>query len=850
MQSEHCTVVPSWRPTTERPAQRKVVNPRSRRNGNHRYLSDCLIYNFLCPIRHYACRSRSSNVQTSRRQSSIDETFQTWDLQLAVEHEQEQPPRIGDKSLLEHYCRTLPPEYRNLLVQRILNKMSVETKEETGNRHRPKVDKRSKRRCWRGAKCRNGSCDYWHPKSRLPTDILEVNQCDKTPSDGRVTAHDEFSGNQATCKSTKLMPSAAAPTGSADDVESRQKTSRPTPKHSVETIVTVTTSSSQNPDDEEQRTQESSGNDDSELTATRPHQTTVTAHETTDTCTSKGPDCSCEQYKTMLCWYGFRCMNLPDCPFLHGDYKGMDKLHTTNTQPAQVNVDFSESDSATEHKVQEMEKGSGKRLENTKSNSGTPLKNGCDSKETGVPHDNEVKPKQKKKRVRKKKNKARNNHVSDSSNAVTSELENADAKDHVNNLAEKRDVEKVDEEPRGVTYDGENDSERRIRCQQELRQQKERAKNKTKLKRKNRRDRYLAKIREETKVREAFWEKEIARENEVVRNIRLLVAAELCLPPTHMSSEEAVNTTMSLQSCTLAYRQLYQGETMVVVAGSAQKDLNGKRGRILYWEPNKDGGKFLVQLESKKGRKQQVYMTPGNLEAREKSQTTFINPRGAVGIRVDTFVIDVHKSTIDDMLTTNDVNAFLDHRMTTLMQQKLKSEIKKEKEGKENEVMKRLEAEIFHKKMAVREKKKQLKLECKKIIRRFKASIDPIQREKSPHRKGCRCLRCMRLDREESYLDIVENEDRDEHAVIDDDQLITTDKDIVFMDKQEALMTLGLQADAATSEIRRAYIQKALAYHPDRFDLINQDSGMTRDEVAEKFKNVVISYQYLVSKCD
>ena len=65
---------------------------------------------------------------------------------------------------------------------------------------------------------------------------------------------------------------------------------------------------------------------------------------------------------------------------------------------------------------------------------------------------------------------------------------------------------------------------------------------------------------------------------------------------------------------------------------------------------------------------------------------------------------------------------------------------------------------------------------------------------------------------------------------------------------EEHAEILGINVDASSKEIKKAFRQLALMYHPDKFDADKHDDTMTKEDAEEHFKKCSAAYEYFTSR--
>ena len=161
------------------------------------------------------------------------------------------------------------------------------------------------------------------------------------------------------------------------------------------------------------------------------------------------------------------------------------------------------------------------------------------------------------------------------------------------------------------------EKEKMAKMLEEARKQASAAKEKKKSKKNKKFDRWLKENEAARESRVKLWSERIAKENDYIDLIERLLVAEFI----RQSKSKAMGLTAErvlsdphaseviAKECREAYNMIFGGEKCrVVVAGSENKDMNGRQGTIQYWDKEKE--KFCVGLDTKKCAESDVQFVP------------------------------------------------------------------------------------------------------------------------------------------------------------------------------------------------------------------------------------------------
>ena len=164
------------------------------------------------------------------------------------------------------------------------------------------------------------------------------------------------------------------------------------------------------------------------------------------------------------------------------------------------------------------------------------------------------------------------------------------------------------------------EKERMARLMEEARKQSAAAREKKKNKKSQKFDRWVKQNEEEKAARAKSWAGRIGTESHHTGLIERLLVAEFVRQNSSKATgltpervlEDIHSSEVLAKECSEAYHVLFVGaKYRIIVAGSDNKDLNGRQGTIRYWD--KDKAKFCVGLDTKKCTDNEVQYIPPEL---------------------------------------------------------------------------------------------------------------------------------------------------------------------------------------------------------------------------------------------
>lgn len=426
------------------------------------------------------------------------------------------------------------------------------------------------------------------------------------------------------------------------------------------------------------------------------------------------------------------------------------------------------------------------------------------------------------------------------------------------------------------------EKEKIARLMQEARQQAAAAKEKKKSKKSKKFDKWVKEQELAKESRAKSWEKKILRENDYIGLIQKLVIAEFLRQSKEkamgLTSERVLSDVQAAEiiddTCREAYHAIFRElKVRITVAGSDNKDLNGRNGTIRYWDKEKK--KFCVGLDTKKTADGDVLFlepevldeavsTRSNKSDKSKPATSYdfevaeLMTYGGVCLGLNFSLKKSHINALGSAENTKiGLEAFCRERDEEDRQKKLEEEREK---AEEEEARKRRAAKKAAEEAAWEKKREQMrrdKEEYERMQREWRMNDDDDEEE-------CKCPRCrfgnrfserggtfffnigglpfrVRFDDyesdEESFFD--EFDDRWEEQMLEEKR----------EENRKMAKILGVEANADERALKIAYRKLALKYHPDKWRS-DSDHGLSRKDAENKFKSIQSAYDHLMSNFD
>ncbi|KAL7544001.1 hypothetical protein ACHAXR_013430 [Thalassiosira sp. AJA248-18] len=562
-------------------------------------------------------------------------------------------------------------------------------------------------------------------------------------------------------------------------------------------------------------------------------------------------------------------------------------------------IDMAESSLHIAKKRNEKSKGDGvQKVTAAKSSRGQRVKQSKEKESSWKPVEKKAAPPAAKTTAKKNKNKpTTENPVKSEKLAIKSSQPSKSVKmptvEHQGQV-EKPAVELTQSKPptQNSVDSAQQEKEKMARMLEEARNQAAAARERKKSKKNKKFDRWLKQNEEARENRAKSWSERIAKENDYVDLIQKLLVAEFLRQSKNkamgLTAERVLSDSNAAEivtkECREAYHVIFGGlKCRVVVAGSENKDMNGRQGTICYWDREK--AKFCVGLDTKKGSDLQ-FLIPEILELltssrpsksdRKSSATSYdINVHdlisyGGVSLGLSFSLLKSHVIALGSAVSTKiGLEAFCNSRNNEERRQKMEEEAEKKRE---EEDQKRRASRRAEENAAWERRKEQM--------RRDKEEYEEMKREWTNDRRQngrsmfdyddddddeeCQCPRCRFGDRFSSsgsswFFNIggipfrvrFDNYDSEEDSFFDEfderwEEQFEEEKEQENIEQAEIL---GVDPDADARTIKLAYRRLALKYHPDKWKS-DSEHGMSSKEAENRFKSIQSAYDHLMSNFD
>eukprot|EP00986_Skeletonema_menzelii_P000837 scaffold242_cov148-Skeletonema_menzelii.AAC.3 len=463
------------------------------------------------------------------------------------------------------------------------------------------------------------------------------------------------------------------------------------------------------------------------------------------------------------------------------------------------------------------------------------------------------------------------------------------AADTSNKKAPEKKVSIPDDKPEQKIDPAEaarQEKEKIARLMQEARQQAAAAKEKKKSKKSKKFDKWVKEQEQAKEDRAKSWEKKIAKENDYIGLIQKLIVAEFL----RQSKEKAMGLTSDRvlsdsqaadiidEKCREAYHVIFRElKVRIVVAGSDNKDLNGRNGTIRYWDKEKK--KFCVGLDTKKTTDSDVVFLDPEVLDEASSTRSNKSDKSKPGTSCDLEVADLMtyggvSLGLNFNLKKSHINALGSAENTKIgLEVFCRQRDEEDRQKKLEEERERAEEEEARKRRAARKAEEEAAWEKKREqMRRDKEEYERMQREwrmnNDDGEEECKCPRCRFGDRfgdkfstrggafffnigglpfrvrfddyesdEESFFD--EFDDRWEEQMLEEKR----------EENKKMAKILGVEPNADERALKIAYRKLALKFHPDKWRS-DSDHGLSRKDAENKFKSIQSAYDHLMSNFD
>eukprot|EP00584_Thalassiosira_punctigera_P015816 CAMPEP_0172554698 /NCGR_PEP_ID=MMETSP1067-20121228/56010_1 /TAXON_ID=265564 ORGANISM="Thalassiosira punctigera, Strain Tpunct2005C2" /NCGR_SAMPLE_ID=MMETSP1067 /ASSEMBLY_ACC=CAM_ASM_000444 /LENGTH=1090 /DNA_ID=CAMNT_0013343123 /DNA_START=277 /DNA_END=3549 /DNA_ORIENTATION=+ len=456
----------------------------------------------------------------------------------------------------------------------------------------------------------------------------------------------------------------------------------------------------------------------------------------------------------------------------------------------------------------------------------------------------------------------------------------------------------VDESASSPTNDSadaaQREKEKMARMLEEARKQAAAARERKKSKKNKKFDRWLKQNEEARENRAKTWAEHISKENDYIDLIGKLLVAELLRQSKNkamgLTAERVLSDSHAseviAEECRNAYGIIFGGlKCRVVVAGSENRDMNGRQGTIRYWDREKE--KFCVGLDTKKSPDSDIqFLTPETLDVLASSRPPKADKKSTAtscdihapdllsygGVSLG-FSFTLQKSHVIALGSADSIKIGLEVFCKSRDKEERIQKMEEEAEKKREEEDRKRRAARRAKENAAWEKRKEQ-------MRRDKEDYEQMKKEwaKSRHgrgasmfdfyddedEEGCQCPRCRFGDRFSSnggsfFFNIggipfrvrFDDYDSEEDSFFDEfderwEEQLAEEKE---EENRKQAEVLGIEPDADARTIKLAYRKMALQFHPDKWKS-DSEHGMSRKEAEDRFKAVQAAYDYMMSNFD
>uniref|UniRef100_A0A7S2PH78 J domain-containing protein n=1 Tax=Skeletonema marinoi TaxID=267567 RepID=A0A7S2PH78_9STRA len=426
------------------------------------------------------------------------------------------------------------------------------------------------------------------------------------------------------------------------------------------------------------------------------------------------------------------------------------------------------------------------------------------------------------------------------------------------------------------------EKEKIARLMQEARQQAAANKEKKKSKKSKKFDKWVKEQEQAKESRAKLWEKKISKENDYIGLIQKLIVAEFL----RQSKEKAMGLTSDRvlsdsqaadiidDECRKAYHTIFRElKVRILVAGSDNKDLNGRNGTIRFWDKEKK--KFCVGLDTKKTADSDVlFLEPEVLDvtvSTRSNKSDKSKPASSYDFKVSDLMtyggvslglnFTLKKSHINALGSAENTKIGLEVFCRQRDEEDRQKKLEEEREKADEEEARKRRAANKAKEAAAWEKKREQ-------MRRDKEEYERMQREwrmnDEDDEEECKCPRCRFGDKfsnrggafffnigglpfrvrfddyesdEESFFD--EFDDRWEEQMLEEKR----------EENRKMAKVLGVEPNSDERTLKVAYRKLALKFHPDKWRS-DSDHGMSRKDAENKFKTIQSAYDHLMSNFD